>query len=141
MAESIHLRSRVEDITAHWSPQHLLTIDDSHSFKIAKIKGSFIWHSHPHADEVFYCVSGGPMKIELSTEAKSPEEADKLGVNDVVELQVGDLFRVPKGVQHRPVADSETGILVVEKIGTVNTGDREGDKRTVYVDEGEKKKR
>ena len=59
------------------------------------------------------------MKLELSTEAKSPEEADKLGVNDVVELHVGDLFCVPKGVQHRPVANTETGIMVVEKVGTV----------------------
>lgn len=78
------------------------------------------------------------MKIELSTKANNPDEAEKLGANDVVGLRVGDIFCVPKGVQHRPVADSETGILMVEKVGTVNTGDQEGDKRTVYVDEGEK---
>ena len=122
-----------------WSPQHLLTVDSSHSLKIAKLQGSFIWHSHPDADEVFYCVAGS-MRIELSTMANSPEEADKLGANDVVEMQVGDLFCVPKGVQHKPMANSEAGVLVFEKVGVVNTGDREGDEKTFYVDEGIGKK-
>ena len=102
--------------------------------KIATIKGDFIWHSHPDTDEVFYCVSGGPFRIELSTQAQSAEEAEKIGRDDVVELAVGDVFCVPRGTQHRPVADVETGILMIEKVGTVNTGDREGDERTVYVD-------
>ena len=103
--------------------------------KLATIKGDFIWHSHPDTDEVFYCVSGGPFRIELCTNASSPDEAEKLGSDDVVELKLGDLFCVPKGMQHRPVADVETGIMIIEKVGTVNTGDREGDGRTVYVDE------
>ena len=132
----INLPTRLESITSHWSPECVVTANASHSFKIAKLKGDFIWHSHPDTDEVFYCVSGGPLRIELSTRAKSPAEAEKLGADDVAELNVGDLFCVPQGMQHRPVGDGETGVLIVEKVGTVNTGDREGDAKTVYVDEG-----
>lgn len=85
---------------------------------------------------MFYCVSGGPFRIELSTKTTSPSEAEANGADEVVEMNVGDVFCVPRGMQHRPVADVETGILMLEKVGTVNTGDREGDARTKYVDEG-----
>lgn len=133
--KAVNLKTQVDAITEHWQPELVLTMNDSHSMKIAQIKGDFIWHSHPNTDEVFYCVSGGPFRIELSTNAKSPEEAEKLGQDEAVELKVGDVFCVPQGMQHRPMADVETGILMIEKVGTVNTGDREGDERTVYVNE------
>ena len=134
---AINLKSRVDSITEHFQPELILTLNNSHSMKIATIKGDFIWHSHPETDEVFYCVSGGPFRIELSTEARSPEEAENLGRDNAVELKVGDVFCVPKGTQHRPVAEVETGILMIERVGTVNTGDREGDGRTVYVDDSQ----
>ena len=104
--------------------------------KIATIKGDFVWHSHPETDEVFYCVSGGPFRIELASSASSPEEAEKSGKDDEVELKVGDVFCVPRGMQHRPVADVEAGILMIEKVGTVNTGERTESGRTVHVEEG-----
>lgn len=131
--ESINLNSRVNAITSHWQPEHVMTVDSSHTLKVAKIQGSFIWHSHPETDEVFYCVSGGPMRLEISSQATSPEHAEQLGVDQTVELKVGDLFKVPRGVQHRPVADVETGIMMIEKVGTVNTGDREGHERTARL--------
>ena len=133
--KAVNIKDRVDAITEHFQPELLLTLNNSHSMKIAQIKGPFIWHCHPETDEVFYCVSGGPFRIELSTKARSPEEAEKLGCDDAVELKVGDVFCIPQGMQHRPVADVETGILMIEKVGTVNTGDREGNERTVYVDE------
>ena len=123
---AVNLKSRVGAITSHWSPELILTMNDSHSIKVATINGAFDWHCHPDTDEVFYCVSGGPFRIELSTEAGTPEEADKLGRDDAVEMSVGDVFCVPKGMQHRPVADVTSGILMIEKVGTVNTGDRVG---------------
>ena len=131
--DSINLNSRVSTITEHWQPEHVMTVDSSHTLKVAKIQGSFIWHCHPDTDEVFYCVSGGPMRLEMSTQATSPEHAERLGVDQTVELKVGDLFKVPRGVQHRPVADVETGIMMIEKVGTVNTGDREGHERTATL--------
>jgi mannose-6-phosphate isomerase-like protein (cupin superfamily) len=110
-----------------------MTIDSSHCLKIAKIQGSFIWHSHPDTDEVFYCVSGGPVRLEICTKATSPEQAEQLGVEHMVELKMGDMFKVPRGVQHRPIADAETGILMIERVGTVNTGDREGHELTALL--------
>ena len=132
--KAINLKSKVDAITSYWSPELVLTLNDSHSMKVATIKGEFIWHCHPETDEVFYCVSGGPFRIELSTDASSPEEAEKLGRNDAVQMTVGDVFCVPKGMQHRPVADVETGILMIEKVGTVNTGDRVGDANNSFTD-------
>ena len=81
------------------------------------------------------------MTLELCIKASSPAEAERLGKDDEVELQVGDVYCVRKGVQHRPVAERGTGILMVEKVGTVNTGDaaegEEGKGRTRVVDEGQ----
>lgn len=131
--EPVNLNSRVGSIKGHWQPEHLMTVDSSHTLKIAKIKGSFIWHSHPETDEVFYCVSGGPMRLEISSKATSPEQAEQLGVDHTVELKVGDMFKVPQGVQHRPIADVETGIMMIERVGTVNTGDREGHELTAVL--------
>jgi mannose-6-phosphate isomerase-like protein (cupin superfamily) len=131
--EATNLIHRVDQIKDHWQPEHLMTVDSSHTLKLGKIQGSFIWHCHPETDEVFYCVSGGPMRIELSTKATSPEHADELGANQTVELKVGDIFKVPQGMQHRPVTDAETGIMILEKVGTVNTGDREGHEMTTIV--------
>ena len=133
--KAANLVKQVKTISGHWQPQHLLTLNNSHSLKLAQIKGPFIWHCHPDTDEVFYCVSGGPFKIELATNATSSEDVEKVGADEVVELSVGDMFCIPKGMQHRPVADVETGILLIEKVGTVNTGDREGDGMTSYVNE------
>lgn len=74
------------------------------------------------------------MRVELCTHASSPQEAEARGADQIVELRVGDVFMVPRGVQHRPVADVEAGILMIEKVGTVNTGDREGHERTAVVE-------
>ena len=101
----INLKSRIDAITTHWTPQHVLTLNKTHSLNLATIFGAFIWHSHPETDEMFYCVSGGPFKIELSTQARSPEEAERLGADEVVEVGVGDVFNVLRGVMHRPVAE------------------------------------
>lgn len=138
--QATNLHTRVEEITSHWTPQHIATVNGSHSLKLATISGPFIWHSHPETDELFLCVSGGPFNIELCTTASSPAEAEKLGADQVVRMKVGDVFNVPKGMQHRPMAEGEpAGILMVEKVGTVNTGDRDGDeegrRRTVHVEE------
>ena len=74
--------------------------------------------------------------MELNTTASSPAEAEKLGADQVVDLKPGEIFSVPRGMQHRPVAgNEEVGILMVEKVGTLNTGDVEGSERTVVVDE------
>ncbi|RMZ05096.1 hypothetical protein D0860_06102 [Hortaea werneckii] len=131
--KSTNLKDRVDAIHEHWHPQHILTLNSSHSIKVASIKGDFVWHSHPNTDELFYCVSGGPFRIELCTSATNPQDAETKGPDETVHLRVGDVFCVPKAMQHRPVADVETGIMLIEKVGTVNTGERERDERTKDV--------
>lgn len=131
-----NLQTRLTTLPSHWQPSRILTLNSSHTLKIAKIQGPFIWHSHPDTDEVFQVLSGGPLRLELCTHASSPQQAEAEGADQVVEMRVGDVFLVPKGVQHRPVAEGETGILMIERVGTVNTGDRKGHERTAVL-EGE----
>lgn len=134
--QTVNLAARQNKIASYWSPEHILTANGQNSFKIATIKGDFIWHSHPDTDEVFYCISGGPFVIDIATNPASKHEDEGY---QSVELSVGDLFNVPQGYRHRPRAQNETGILMIEKIGTLNTGDEAeseaGKERTKIVDE------
>ena len=82
---------------------------NDYQFKIAKIKGDFIWHNHKNTDEAFIVIEGR-MKIALN---------DK-----IINLFEGDLYIVPKGVEHKPSADKECKIMLIELKGTKNTGDK-----------------
>ena len=110
----INFTEKFDLISEHWSPKIIAQMNDYH-FKIAKIQGEFIWHSHPETDEVFIVIHG-KMRIELRDQA--------------VNLETGEMFVVPKGVEHKPVAEGECQILLIEPAGTVNTGDAGGE-RTV----------
>ncbi|KAI0126522.1 RmlC-like cupin domain-containing protein [Xylariales sp. AK1849] len=111
---SISIPSTLSSFTDLWSPRLVASVNDQH-VKIAKIDGAFIWHAHPDSDELFYLLAG-----ELTMEL---EDADP------VVTKVGDVFVVPKGVRHRPVAKNAS-IMMVEKIGTVNTGEEVDSERT-----------
>jgi mannose-6-phosphate isomerase-like protein (cupin superfamily) len=134
---AVNLASEIQSLDAHWTPKHVLTVNGSHSLKVASIQGEFIWHAHPDTDELFYCVSGGPMRLELADTETNDETR---GAVVSVPLKPGDVYCVSKGRRHRPIAPNETGILMVEKVGTVNTGDEQasdaGKARTVHVNEG-----
>ena len=135
--QAINLPTRAAAHTKPWQPECLQTVDDSsHSFKLAKFHGTFPWHSHQNTDETFLVMTGGPIRIDLNTSATTPEEAEAQGATETVKMGAGDLFCVPRGMQHRPVADVEAGVLMVEKVGTVNTGERVGSEMEVVVDEG-----
>ena len=134
--QAINLATRASTHSKPWNPECLFTVDDhSHSFKLAKFSGSFPWHSHPNTDETFLVVIGGPIKIELNTTARNPQEAEEGGATDVVAVGQGEIFCVPRGMQHRPVAEAEAGVMMVERVGTVNVGDREDSEMKVEVDE------
>jgi mannose-6-phosphate isomerase-like protein (cupin superfamily) len=90
-----------------WSPRIVGAVDDSY-IKVAKIKGTFTWHAHDNEDELFFVLKGS-MQIEMEQET--------------VQLNVGDLFIVPKGVRHKPSADEECHILLIERKSTLHTGD------------------
>lgn len=105
--QSINFKEKLAKLDEHWSPRIIAQLNNYH-FKIAKVQGEFIWHDHPETDEVFIVLSG---QLEIQFRDGS------------VSLSEGDMFVVPKGVQHKPVAEQECHILLVEPAGTVNTGD------------------
>ena len=103
---SISLNNKLSKFSEHWSPKIIAQMNDNH-FKMAKIQGEFIWHDHPETDEVFIVIKG---------------QLDILFRNGKVSLNEGEMFVVPKGVEHKPVAENECHILLIEPAGTVNTG-------------------
>ena len=102
----INLKKKLSKFSEHWSPRIIAEMND-YQFKLAKIKGDFVWHNHD-ADEVFIVLEG-EMKIQFK---------DK-----TVELREGEMFVVPKGVEHKPYSEKECKIMLVEPKGVVNTGD------------------
>jgi mannose-6-phosphate isomerase-like protein (cupin superfamily) len=112
MIEVVNLSEKFSLISELWDPKVIAQLNDYH-FKIAKIQGEFVWHSHPETDEVFLVV-GGSLIIHLREE-------------DLF-LQEGELCVIPRGVEHRPAADQICQILMVEPAGTLNTGDAGGER-------------
>ena len=94
-------------LTEHWSPRVIGEVDDAY-IKVAKVKGTLAWHSHEHEDELFL-VLNGHLRIEME--------------DRTVELGQGEMFIVPKGVPHNPVADDECEIMLIERKSTLHTGD------------------
>lgn len=104
---AINLMEKFDLFDELWSPRIVAELNGQH-LKLAKIKGEFVWHSHPEADELFMVVRGS-IDIELR--------------DAVVRIDEGECYVVPKGVEHRPVAREEAHILLLEPAGTLNTGD------------------
>jgi len=103
---SINLQENLSKFSEHWSPRIIAQLNDYH-LKLARVQGEFVWHEHPETDEVFMVVHGS---LEI------------LFRDGNVTLNKGELFVVPKGVEHKPVAAQECHILLIEPAGTVNTG-------------------
>lgn len=102
----INLRDKLSRFHEHWSPRVVAELND-YQFKLAKLKGDFVWHTHAETDEAFLVLSG-ILRIELRDGA--------------VELGEGELYVVPRGVEHRPRAEQECHVLLIEPRGVVNTG-------------------
>jgi mannose-6-phosphate isomerase-like protein (cupin superfamily) len=107
----IDLNEKLASFADPWQPKIIGQLNDYH-LNLAEIQGEFVWHAHPETDEVFL-VLGGAMAIEFR--------------DGTTELAEGQLCIVPKGVEHRPRAESECQILLIEPAGTRNTGDAGGD--------------
>lgn len=106
----IALADKLALIDRHWAPGIVTRVND-YEVKVARLLGSFTWHSHPDTDELFL-VLHGQLTIELR--------------DRVVELQRGELYVVPRATQHRPLAEQECHVLLFERAGTSNTGDNPG---------------
>ncbi|WP_411080695.1 cupin domain-containing protein [Streptomyces sp. cmx-18-6] len=109
-AVPVNLAEKFAQFSDLWSQKKVAVVND-YEVKLAKLKGEFVWHTHEDTDELFLVVSGR-LIIQL-------RDGD-------VTLEPGELFVVPRGVEHCPVAEEETAILLLEPAGTMNTGDAGG---------------
>jgi len=108
--ESINLREKLARFSDRWAPRVIAELND-YQFKLVKLEGEFVWHAHADTDEAFIVIEGR-MAIELR--------------DGRVEIGPGEMYVVPKGVEHRPVAARECHVMLVEPRGVVNTGDAGG---------------
>ena len=107
MITSNHLIDLFAGIEDYWSPKVIGEINDQY-MKIAKLKGDFVWHDHKDEDELFYMVKGS-LNIHLK--------------NETIHLREGDFYIVPKGVLHKPEAEGECWVMLIEPKSTKHTGD------------------
>ena len=107
MATPVNLKEKLREFSDLWSPK-IVGNFNGHDVMLVKVNGEFNWHSHPDTDD-FFLVLEGRLTIDLR--------------DGPVTLEPGELYVVPKGVEHRPFAEEETHILLIEPSGTPNTGD------------------
>ena len=110
MSEAINLGKKLELFDEHWQPKIVAQLND-YDVRIVKVKGEFVWHKHDETDD-FFLVLKGHLTIQL-------RDRD-------VELDEGELYVVPRGVEHCPRAGDEASVLLIEPSGTINTGDAGG---------------
>jgi quercetin dioxygenase-like cupin family protein len=105
----INLEQSFATITDYWSPKVISRVNDQY-VKIAKVKGTLAWHNHKDEDELFLVVRG---RLQIQLEGEE------------IELNAGDMYVVPKGVMHNPIADDECWVMLIETVTTRHTGDVE----------------
>jgi mannose-6-phosphate isomerase-like protein (cupin superfamily) len=108
MSQAVSVHAVAAALTELWSPRVVGEVDDAY-VKVAKVHGSLAWHSHEHEDELFLVLKG---RLQIEMEDGSS-----------VALNAGEMFVVPKGVRHNPVAQQECHLLLIEKKTTQHTGD------------------
>jgi mannose-6-phosphate isomerase-like protein (cupin superfamily) len=106
--KSIHLAEKLATFSEHWQPRTVGEFN-GHDLMVVKIKGEFVWHTHDDSDD-FFLVLKGRVTIQLR--------------DGNVVLGPGEMFVVPRGVEHCPIAEEEAHVLLIEPTGTPNTGDR-----------------
>ncbi len=108
--QAINFSEKLSLFSEHWTPKVIAEMND-YQFKVVKIKGEFVWHSHADTDETFI-VLDGHLRIEFR--------------ESHVDLGPGEMAVVPKGMEHRPCAPDEVKLLLIEPRGVLNTGDQGG---------------
>jgi len=119
MPQSISPANIAAALTDLWSPRVIAEVDDSY-IKVAKVQGTFGWHAHTDEDELFLILKGR-LRIEME---QGP-----------VELQAGEIFVVPKGTRHNPVAEEECHLMLIERKSTLHTGDTMTEKTRSLADQ------
>jgi mannose-6-phosphate isomerase-like protein (cupin superfamily) len=108
--DAINLQEKFAKFSEHFSPKIIAQMNDYH-FKLGRFQGDFVWHSHADTDEAFLVIEG-EMRIDFR--------------DGSVNLKAGEMYVVPRGVEHKPYAEQECKLLLVEPAGTINTGDAGG---------------
>ena len=116
--QKVNLAEKLARFEDHWNPRIVGELNGQH-VKLVKFQGPFVWHKHDQEDELFLLIRGS-FRMEFRDSS--------------VRLEAGELLIVPRGVEHRPVADEEVHVLLFEPVSTKNTGDGESELR---VDEPE----
>ncbi len=108
--KKVNIKNKFALFSEHWSPKVIAQMNNI-QFKLVKFKGEFVWHCHEETDETFIVIDG-TMQIEFK--------------DNTVTLQKGEMIVIPKGLEHRPIAEKECRAMLVEPGGTKNTGDAGG---------------
>ncbi|WP_223490029.1 cupin domain-containing protein [Pseudomonas sp. A-RE-19] len=109
---AINFSEKLALFSEHWAPRVIAEMND-YQFKVVKIEGDFVWHSHADTDETFIVLEG-ELRIDLREGA--------------VVVRQGEMYVVPKGVEHKPYAEREVKMLLIEPRGVLNTGDQDGER-------------
>jgi mannose-6-phosphate isomerase-like protein (cupin superfamily) len=109
--KAINFAAKLGAFEERWAPKVIAEMND-YQFKLVKLEGEFVWHSHEDTDETFIVLDGA-LRIEFRDGA--------------VELEAGEMFVVPRGVDHRPSAENEARVLLIEPRGVLNTGQAGGE--------------
>lgn len=107
MDDKINLNEKLTQFSEYWSPRTVAQYNDL-DVMVVKSKGEFVWHKHDDTDD-FFLVLKGKLTIQLRDQE--------------IHLEAGDLYIVPRGIEHRPIAEEEVHLLLIEPTGTPNTGD------------------
>jgi mannose-6-phosphate isomerase-like protein (cupin superfamily) len=110
--QAVNFQQKFSLFTDQWQPRVVAELND-YQFKLTKVEGEFIWHTHSDTDEAFVVIDG-----ELDIEFRGGK----------VSLSAGEMYVVPKGVEHKPVANKEAQTLVIEPRAVLNTGDQRGER-------------
>ncbi|WP_375580689.1 cupin domain-containing protein [Marivirga tractuosa] len=109
--EKVNLNQKFSLFSEHWSPKIVGELNGQH-VKLAKLKGEFVWHKHDEEDELFFVVKGN-LKMEYR--------------DRTVEIKENEFLIIPRGVEHKPVAEEEVWVMLFEPASTLNTGDTESE--------------
>ena len=115
---AINFQQKLSLFTEQWTPKVVAEMND-YQFKMVKLQGDFVWHAHEHTDEAFLVLEG-QLRIDFRDGA--------------VEIGPGEMYVVPKAVEHKPFAAEEVKLLLIEPRGVLNTGDHQASELTAVND-------
>ncbi|MEL6113936.1 cupin domain-containing protein [Photobacterium sp. SP02] len=108
--QAVNFKNKLGLFNEQWSPKVIAEMND-YQFKVVKIQGEFVWHDHKDTDETFIVLEGS-LRIDFR--------------DGYVNLSEGEMYVVPKGIEHKPFAENEAKVLLIEARGAVNTGENTG---------------